>query len=233
MSEHWPMEPIGDIRSPYREGFGIPRQSGIVPAATGVLVPRAAWQQPAAWQGIEAFSHLWLVWLFHAKRRMAAGDSPTVRPPRLGGNRRMGVFATRSPVRPNPVGLSVVRLIDVTERDGAVRLHLGGLDLLDGTPVLDVKPHVPYADCPPDSRGGWAGTAPERLAVVWGGTEDWLERLDAATVALIEQSLAQDPRPAFHDDPERVYGMRIEDIDVRFVVREHRAEIREIVPATD
>ncbi|MFW6322161.1 MAG: tRNA (N6-threonylcarbamoyladenosine(37)-N6)-methyltransferase TrmO [Guyparkeria sp.] len=233
MSEEWTLRPVGHIESPYREGFGIPRQSGVVPAATGLLVPTPEWQQPVAWQGIETFSHLWLVWVFHAKRRMRPGDSPAVRPPRLGGNRRVGVFASRAPVRPNPIGLSVVRLLDVTESDGRVRLHLGGLDLLDGTPVLDVKPHVPYADCPPDSRGGWAGAPPERLAVVWGAAEPWLERLDSDTVALIEQSLAQDPRPAFHDDPDRVYGMRIEDIDVRFVVQEHRAEIREIVPVGD
>ncbi|MFP4638859.1 MAG: tRNA (N6-threonylcarbamoyladenosine(37)-N6)-methyltransferase TrmO [Guyparkeria sp.] len=233
MSEEWTLRPVGHIESPYREGFGIPRQSGVVPAATGLLVPTPEWQQPVAWQGIETFSHLWLVWVFHAKRRMRPGDSSAVRPPRLGGNRRVGVFASRAPVRPNPIGLSVVRLLDVTESDGRVRLHLGGLDLLDGTPVLDVKPHVPYADCPPDSRGGWASAPPERLAVVWGAAEPWLERLDSDTVALIEQSLAQDPRPAFHDDPDRVYGMRIEDIDVRFVVQEHRAEIREIVPVGD
>ena len=231
MSDQWQMAAIGHIESPYREGFGIPRQSGIVPAATGILVPTTEWADPSAWQGIEAFSHLWLMWVFHAKRRMQAGDRKAVRPPRLGGNERVGVFASRAPIRPNPIGLSVVRLIDVQRGEGGVRLHLGGLDLLDGTPILDVKPHVPYADCPADSRGGWASTPPERLAVVWGAAEAWLERLPAERVALIEQTLAQDPRPAFHDDPERVYGMRIEEIDVRFVVREHRAEIREIVPA--
>ncbi len=233
MTDDWRMEPIGHIESPYREGFGIPRQSGIVPAATGILVPTTEWQDPAAWQGIEAFSHLWLVWVFHAKRRMQPGDRKAVRPPRLGGNERVGVFASRAPIRPNPIGLSVVRLIDVQPVDGGVRLHLGGLDLLDGTPILDVKPHVPYADCPADSRGGWASTPPERLAVVWGAAEPWLERLSPERIALIEQTLAQDPRPAFHDDADRVYGMRIEEIDVRFVVREHRAEIREIVPVTD
>ena len=231
MTDRWEMAPVAHIESPYREGFGIPRQSGIVPAATGILVPTAEWADPSAWQGIESFSHLWLVWVFHAKRRMQATDRKAVRPPRLGGNERVGVFASRAPIRPNPIGLSVVRLIDVQQTDDGVRLHLGGLDLLDGTPILDVKPHVPYADCPADSRGGWASSPPERLAVIWGAAEPWLERLPNEQVALIEQTLAQDPRPAFHDDPERVYGMRIEDIDVRFVVREHRAEIREIVPA--
>lgn len=231
MTSAWNMSAIGHIQSPYREGFGIPRQSGVVPAATGILLPTPEWEDPIAWQGIEAFSHLWLVWVFHAKRRMGPQDSKAVRPPRLGGNQRVGVFASRAPVRPNPVGLSVVRLLDVTEHDGAVRLQLGGLDLLDGTPVLDVKPHVPYADCPGDSQGGWANAPPKRLAVVWGAAEHWIGRLEPAQVGLIEQSLAQDPRPAFHDDPQRVYGMRIEDIDVRFVVREQRAEIQEIVPA--
>ncbi len=233
MTDNWRMDPIGHIESPYREGFGIPRQSGIVPAATGILIPTTEWQEPSAWQGIEAFSHLWLVWIFHAKQRMQAGGRKAVRPPRLGGNERVGVFASRAPIRPNPIGLSVVRLIDVQQVNGSVRLHLGGLDLLDGTPILDVKPHVPYADCPADSRGGWANSPPERLAVVWGAAEPWLERLSPERIALIEQTLAQDPRPAFHNDTERVYGMRIEEIDVRFVVREHRAEIREIVPATD
>ncbi|MBN2871613.1 MAG: tRNA (N6-threonylcarbamoyladenosine(37)-N6)-methyltransferase TrmO [Halothiobacillaceae bacterium] len=227
------MGAIGHVESPYREGFGIPRQSGIVPAARGVLVPTTEWADPAAWQGIEAFSHLWLVWAFHAKRRMQAGDSSTVRPPRLGGNARVGVFASRAPIRPNPIGLSVVRLLEVQRDTAGVRLHLGGIDLLDGTPILDVKPHVPYADCPPDSQAGWANRAPERLAVVWGAAEVWLERLAPERLALIEQTLAQDPRPAFHDDPERVYGVRIEEIDVRFVVREKRAEIREIVTVHD
>ena len=108
MNEPWQMEPIGRIESPYREGFGIPRQSGIVPAATGVLVPTGEWADPSAWQGIEAFSHLWLLWVFHAKRRMQATDRKAVRPPRLGGNERVGVFASRAPIRPNPIGLSVV-----------------------------------------------------------------------------------------------------------------------------
>ncbi|MFN2382190.1 MAG: tRNA (N6-threonylcarbamoyladenosine(37)-N6)-methyltransferase TrmO [Guyparkeria sp.] len=233
MTNHWSMAAIGHIQSPYREGFGIPRQPGIVPAATGVLIPTGEWSEPSAWQGIEAFSHLWLVWVFHAKRRMQPDDRKAVRPPRLGGNQRVGVFASRAPVRPNPIGLSVVRLIDVQRGDEGVQLYLGGLDLLDGTPILDVKPHVPYADCPTDSRGGWASGPPERLAVLWGAAESWLDRLSAERIALIEQSLAQDPRPAFHDDPQRIYGMRIEEIDVRFVVREHCAEIVEIVPATD
>lgn len=230
MTAHWQMTAIGHIQSPYREGFGIPRQSGIVPAATGILVPTTDWQDPIAWQGIEAFSHLWLVWIFHTKRRMLAGNSKTVRPPRLGGNERVGVFASRAPIRPNPIGLSVVRLIDVQQENGGIRLHLGGLDLLDGTPILDVKPHVPYADCPADSRGGWASEPPQQLSVVWGAAKPWLQELSSERVALIEQTLAQDPRPSFHDDPERVYGLRIEEIDVRFMVRGQQVEIREIVP---
>ena len=142
--------------------------------------------------------------------------------------------STHTPIRVCDSGVSkpaALRRGDVSERGGVVRLQLGGLDLLDGTPILDVKPHVPYADCPADSQGGWANPPPERLAVVWGAAEPWIARLDPAQVGLIEQTLAQDPRPAFHDDPQRVYGMRIEDIDVRFVVRERRAEIQEIVPA--
>lgn len=210
------VRPVGILRSCFKEKFAIPRQPQLAPAARGVLELLPPFDDGAAVAGLEQVSHVWLLFLFH----QALEDSPRlkVRPPRLGGNRALGVFATRATHRPNGIGQSVVKL----ERVEAGRLHLSGIDLLDGTPVLDIKPYVPYADIVPEARNAIADAAPPAIAVDWEGTA--LEqaraqalRLDEPVIELIEQCLAQDPRPAYQTPtPERRYGVRFWDLQVRW-----------------
>jgi len=208
--------PIGFVRSCFKEKFAIPRQPQLAPAARGVLELVAPFDQGDAVQGLEQVSHVWLLFLFH----QALEDKPRlkVRPPRLGGNKTMGVFATRATHRPNGIGQSVVRL----EKVEAGKLWLSGIDLLDGTPVLDIKPYVPYADSLPHARNDMASGAPEAIAVEWADTalvqaHSHATRLAEPLVALIEQCLAQDPRPAYQvPAPEREYGVRFWDVDVRW-----------------
>lgn len=213
---HHSVRPVGILRSCFKEKFAIPRQPQLAPAARGVLELLPPFDDGAAVAGLEQVSHVWLLFLFH----QALEDSPRlkVRPPRLGGNRALGVFATRATHRPNGIGQSVVKL----ERVEAGRLHLSGIDLLDGTPVLDIKPYVPYADIVPEARNAIADAAPPAIAVDWEGTA--LEqaraqalRLDEPVIELIEQCLAQDPRPAYQTPtPERRYGVRFWDLQVRW-----------------
>ena len=224
------MQAIGHIRTPFREKFGAPRQAGLAPAAEGVLTLEPPFNRPEALHGLEAFSHVWLIWRFH----LATGDTqdrrPTVRPPRLGGNRRLGVFATRSPFRPNGLGLSAVRLLAVEPE--ACRLTLGGVDLADGAPVYDIKPYVPYADGIADAVGGFADARPEaRLAVTFSAAAQAFLRDRIALRRLIEQTLALEPRPAFHGNPERVYGMRLDDVEVRWRVEDGAARVIRVEPA--
>ncbi|WP_263141539.1 tRNA (N6-threonylcarbamoyladenosine(37)-N6)-methyltransferase TrmO [Pseudomonas sp. RIT-PI-AD] len=210
------VSPIGFVRSCFKEKFAIPRQPHLAPAARGVLELLPPFDQADALDGLEQVSHIWLLFLFHR----ALEDKPRlkVRPPRLGGNRSLGVFATRSTHRPNGIGQSVVRL----ERIEPGKLWLAGLDLLDGTPVLDIKPYVPYADRLADARNGIAEQAPSPIAVDWHGpalveARAHAERLAEPLVELIEQCLAQDPRPAYQvPSPERRYGTRLWDVDVRW-----------------
>ena len=207
---------IARIHSDFQEKFGIPRQSGLVEELRATVVFEPEYRNPDALRGIEGFSHLWLIWQFSEAVR--AEWSPTVRPPRLGGNARMGVFATRSPFRPNAIGLSCVRLEDVRQDPvlGPV-LDVSGADLLDGTPIYDVKPYLPYADCRPEAVGGFAAAAPtSRLRVIC--TDDLLEQLPSEKREALLGVLAQDPRPSYQDDPQRVYGMRFAGMDVRFTV---------------
>lgn len=214
-------EPIGVIHSPFREKFGIPRQPGLVPAAEAVLELHAPYARPEALRGLEGFSHVWIEFVFHATAEQ--GWKPTVRPPRLGGNRRLGVFATRSSFRPNPIGLSVVRLLSV-ETEAGIRLRLGGIDLLDGTPVLDIKPYLPYADCLPDARGGFAPEPPQpgiRVEFSERALEEIRVREQSGQAnlkLLIEQLLGNDPRPAYRhaSDSERVFGLHLFDFDLRW-----------------
>ncbi len=227
-----PFMPIGVIRSCFREKFGIPRQPGLVSEARATLELLPPYNPPEAVRGLEGFSHLWLIFVFH---EIPAGRwQPTVRPPRLGGNQRLGVFATRSPFRPNPIGLSAVRLERIEIAQGRVVLHLAGADLLDGTPVLDIKPYVPYADGIPDATGGFAPSAPEAtLAVEFSPSAAafcaaWPEG-DLRT--LITQILRQDPRPAYEREstaPQR-YGMKLYDFDLRWEMRGDTAEVIEII----
>ena len=207
---------IARIHSDFQEKFGIPRQSGLVKELRATVVFEPEYRNPDALRGIEGFSHLWLIWQFSEAVR--AEWSPTVRPPRLGGNARMGVFATRSPFRPNAIGLSCVRLEDVRQDPvlGPV-LDVSGADLLDGTPIYDVKPYLPYADCRPEAVGGFAAAAPtSRLRVIC--PDDLLEQLPSEKREALLGVLAQDPRPSYQDDPQRVYGMRFAGMDVRFTV---------------
>lgn len=207
------MKIIARIRTPFKTKFGIPRQSGVAAEVKGEIVFEPDYRETEAVRGLEGFSHIWLIWCFTE----AVSDkwSPTVRPPRLGGNVRMGVFATRSPFRPNPIGLSSVKLerIEYTADRGPV-LHVRGADLMDGTPIFDIKPYVAYADSHPDASGGFTDTAEFKKLRV--------ELDDGVTEPLPEglfEVLENDPRPRYHDDPERVYGMEYGGREVKFRVR--------------
>lgn len=216
MSELYSMQPIAHIRTDFATKFGVPRQSGLVGSLESTLVFQPPFRAPEALRGLEDFSHLWLVWVFH--RSVRESWSPTVRPPRLGGNARMGVFATRSPFRPNPIALSCVRLagIDYDTPQGPV-LHLLGADLMDGTPILDIKPYIPYADCHPEAAGGFAAAAPKALLQVVI-PDRLLERISEGRREALRGVLAQDPRPHYQEDPERVYGFGFGGQEIRFRV---------------
>ncbi len=210
------MKIIARIESAYQEKFGIPRQSGLVPSLTARIVFEPAFRNPDALRGIDGFSHLWLVWQF--SKAVRSDWSPTVRPPRLGGNARVGVFASRSPFRPNAIGLSCVKLEAVAQDPacGPV-LIVSGADLLDGTPIFDIKPYLPYADSIPEAVGGFASSAPvPRLAVE--AEDGVLSPLPVQTRTALLDVLALDPRPSYQDDPERVYGMRFAGFEVKFRV---------------
>ena len=201
--------------------FGVPRQSGLAEELTARIVFEPAYRSRDALRGIEGFTRLWLIWEFSEAKK--AQWSPTVRPPRLGGNRRMGVFATRSPFRPNPLGLSCVRLLRVAE-DGA--LIVAGADLMDGTPIYDIKPYVPYADCRPEASGGFAAEAPERLAVDF--PEELQAKLPAEKRAALAAVLSQDPRPRYQNDPERLYGLDFAGFNVRFRVADGTVFVEDV-----
>ena len=213
---------IARIRSDFPEKFGIPRQSGLVPELRAKIVFEPEFRNADALRGIEGFSHLWLIWQFSAAVRDTW--SPTVRPPRLGGNERMGVFATRSPFRPNAVGLSCVKLEGVAQEDGLGSvLIVSGADLMDGTPIYDIKPYLPYADAHPEARGGFAPAAKETIRVEC--TPELLESVPERQRAALLGVLAQDPRPQYQNDPERVYGMSFGGWDVKFRVRSGTLEV--------
>lgn len=212
------MHTIAHIRTDLPEKFGVPRQSGLVPQLQGTIMFEPDYRNPDALRGLEGFSHLWLIFRFHRAER--EGWSPTVRPPRLGGNRRMGVFATRSPFRPNNLGLSCVKLEGVSrdEKLGPV-IRVSGADLVDGTPILDIKPYLPYADCPRDATGGFTDPLEaEPLEVECD--EALLAGLEAQQRAGLMGVLACDPRPRYQEDPERVYGLAFAGKNVKFTVRD-------------
>lgn len=207
------MNTIAIAHNGFKDKFGIPRQSGLAQTETRLVIQKD-YAHEEAFRGIEQFSHLWLIWHFDAK------PSLTVRPPRLGGNKRLGVFATRSPFRPNQLGLTVVRLKRVDYTDG-ITLIVTGADLMDGTLIYDIKPYLPYVDSLPDAQGGFAAdTADYRLMVDFSkaiGTD----LLNEQTQAEVESLLALDPRPAYQDDAQRIYGMNYHDLEVKFRVEEN------------
>ena len=210
------MKIIAHIENDFSTKFGIPRQSGLVNSLRSRIVFAPEYRNPDAFRGLEDFSHVWLIWEFSQAVRQKW--SPTVRPPRLGGNTRMGVFATRSPFRPNPVGLSAVQLEEVVLHGAdAPYLVVSGADLMNGTPIYDIKPYLPHIDSHPDARGGFAVPAAEhRLKVVF--PEQWLEKVPEQLRDGLTEVLAQDPRPSSQHDPERIYGFGFARLEVKFTV---------------
>ena len=220
------LRPVARVHTDFAGKFGIPRQSGLVPELTAVLEFLPEFRSPEAVRGLEAYTHLWLIWEFSANADK--GWSPTVRPPRLGGNKRVGVFASRSPFRPNPLGLSCVRLLEVRmDPAKGPLLLLGGADLMDGTPVYDIKPYVPYADSHPEASGGFTDEVDwHPLEVDFPG--ELLERFPADKREALLGVLAQDPRPAYQEDPKRVYGFTFGGWDLRFSVAEGKLRVLEV-----
>lgn len=211
------IRPIAVYRGDFPEKFGLPRQAGVVKELEGLVVFEPAFRNRDALRGLEGFSRVWLIWQF--SQSLQTEFSPTVRPPRLGGNVRMGVFATRSPFRPNSLGLSCVELQGIEERAGlGTVLRVRGADLMDGTPIFDVKPYVPYADAYPEARAGFAPDPGETLTVDF--PPELLERLPANKRAALRGVLENDPRPRYQQDPERIYTMRFAGYEVSFTVRE-------------
>ena len=217
------MNIIAHIRNDFQEKFGIPRQSGVVETALSEIVFEPAYRCAEALRGLEGFSHIWLIWMFSASTDK--GWSPTVRPPRLGGNTRVGVFASRSPFRPNPLGLSAVKLEEIVlQSPEGPLLRVSGADLLHGTPIFDIKPYLPYADSIPQAKGGFAGARP---APRLGGhaAPEVLQGLPEGKWETLREVLALDPRPSYQDDPNRVYGFAFAGRNVRFRVNGSALEV--------
>ena len=230
MSQEFSMKPIARIRSDFSGKFGVPRQSGLVEALEALVVFEPEYRDSAALRGLEGFSHVWLIWVFDRAAR--EGWSPTVRPPRLGGNTRLGVFATRSPFRPNPIALSAVTLAGIEDtRERGTVLRVRGADLADGTPILDIKPYLPYADCRPEALGGFAPVPAGETLAVECPAELW-ERVPPERREALRAVLALDPRPRYQRDPERVYGFGFAGLEVRFSVAGETLRVWEILEGT-
>lgn len=230
MSQEFPMKVIAHIHSDFATKFGVPRQSGLVEALEATVVFEPEYRNPDALRGLEGFSHLWLVWVFNQAVRETW--SPTVRPPRLGGNQRMGVFATRSPFRPNPLGLSSVRLKEIRQTADGPVLVIQGADLMDGTPILDIKPYIPYADAHADAVGGFAAE-PARETLHVEIPEELLALVPVDRREALRGVLAQDPRPHYQQDPKRVYGFWFAGVEVRFSVDGEVLTVVEIRPKSE
>ncbi len=218
------IEPVAYFRSPLTSKFGIPRQSGLATSLKGRVVFTPAYRHAEAIRGLDSFDYLWLIWEF-SDNQPSSPAALMVRPPRLGGNERVGVFASRSPFRPNRLGLSCVRIagIEMTANEGPV-IHVTGSDLMDGTPIYDVKPYVAYADAHPDARSGFVDQHQwQKLEVVI--PEDCLAGLDSSLIEPLKEILAQDPRPRYHDDPQRIYGMPFAGRDVKFRVADGKVVV--------
>jgi tRNA-Thr(GGU) m(6)t(6)A37 methyltransferase TsaA len=227
--ENVTIQVIARMRSDFPTKFGIPRQSGLVEELRSTIVFEPEFRNADALRGIEGYSHLWLIWQFSEAVRTEW--SPTVRPPRLGGNTRMGVFATRSPFRPNSLGLSSVRLLGVeqTENDGTV-IHVAGADLMDGTPIFDIKPYIPYGDCHPDATGGFTDTAGEFLLNV-DFPDALLQQLPEDKRSAAIGVLSHDPRPSYQRKPDRIYGLTFAGFDIRFKVTDDDLTVTEVTKA--
>lgn len=224
---------IGYMRSPYQEKFGIPRQPNLVEIESYIEM-QGVYNDLNAFQGIEEFSHLWLIWQFHDNKNQqdSAKFRPQVRPPRLGGNQKIGVFASRSMYRPAPIGLSVVKLKKVQKVGKQVRVYVVGSDLLNGTPIVDIKPYIQYSDAVMDAKSAYAQDEPQRKSVVWLenaqiSRDELLEKgvLSIQICQELEQVLALDPRPAYQDDPTRIYGMNFANLNVHFSVDGNQVSI--------
>ena len=216
------MRPVAYIKSDFTSKFGIPRQSGLADLEAEIhFYPE--YQNPEAVRGLEEYSHLWLIWEFSEVVR--ENWSPTVRPPRLGGNKRCGVFATRSPFRPNPIGLSCVRLLGIEKSpEKGMVVEVEGADLMDGTPILDIKPYLPYVDCMPDARGGFADRV-KGYALEVEIPEELLLKLPNEQQGCVREILAEDPRPSYQNDPDRVYGMEYAGYEIKFRVKDYRLTV--------
>lgn len=222
------MEIIAHIHTDFPAKFGIPRQSGLVEELKGRIVFEPEYRNPDAFRGLDGYSHIWLLWKFSGTKRHSW--SATVKPPRLGGNKRMGVFATRSPFRPNDIGLSSVKLerLEMDPEFGPV-LHVAGADLMDGTAIYDIKPYLPYTDSHPDALSGFAGDVLDyELQVDF--PEQWLSMIPKEKQEAIIAVLKQDPRPSYQNIPDRIYGVEYSGFDVRFTVQDQRLTVCEVVP---
>lgn len=215
------LKTIAHIHTAFPTKFGVPRQSGLAESLHARIVFDELYRNAAALRGLEGFSHIWLIWLFSEAVR--EDWSPTVRPPRLGGNTRMGVFATRSPFRPNPIGLSCVKLVAIEGNE----LVVAGADLMDGTPILDIKPYLPYADARPDAAGGFAEPLRE-YALKVDFPETLMERVPEELRDGLCDVLSQDPRPSYQDDPERIYGFAFASLEIRFRVNEDTLTVLDV-----
>ena len=229
MSETHNLRVVARIHTAFPTKFGVPRQSGLVDALKAQVIFEPEYRNPDALRGLEEYSHIWLIWQFSGAVR--ENWSPTVRPPRLGGNTRMGVFATRSPFRPNPIGLSSVRLerVELHTPQGPI-LHVAGADLMDGTPIYDIKPYISYADSHPNATGGFTTGLDERLLEV-DFPPRWQALVPPEELEALVGVLSHDPRPSYQKDPERVYGLPFGGLDVRFTVAEGVLTVCEVRPA--
>lgn len=221
------IRPIAHMRSDFPTKFGIPRQSGLVESLRSTIVFEPEFRNPDALRGLEDFSHIWLIWQFSEAVRTEW--TPTVRPPRLGGNIRMGVFATRSPFRPNSLGLSCVKIIGIeqTAENGTV-IHVAGADLMDGTPIFDIKPYIPYGDCHPEALGGFTSTAGDFLLQV-DFPQELLNLLPESKQAAALELLSHDPRPSYQAQANRIYGLSFAGFDIRFSVEGNVLHVKEVV----
>ena len=223
--DQFTIRPIAKMRSDFPTKFGIPRQSNLVEHLESTIVFEPEFRNVDALRGIEGYSHLWIIWQFSEAVRK--DWSPTVRPPRLGGNTRVGVFATRSPFRPNNLGLSCVKLLGLEESDDGTVLKVSGADLMDGTPIFDIKPYIPYSDSFPDARGGFTDTAEDFLLEV-DFPAKLLEMLPCSKREAAVAVLSHDPRPSYQRNPDRIYGLTFAGFDIRFTVRDKLLTVHEV-----